>query len=252
MLISDPNMSKHPRLQSTVRGAETLVCSGTTKTTNLWYKTLMFTCIYCKRSEPQVTKSESHVIPDSFGVGPILLDAVCKDCNHRINLKVEQPVKDRLASLRNLIAIDGRRGKPSFLAKVQYLDVIQEVRLRIPAELGRRLFFFELGTDPDGKKKFAIIGDPEKFSEVQARHQERHPGTTWTEIQPAEAGALQIAVEIDCDVFASEQTHRLAAKVAVESIVKSAPPRWFGATSLIQYETLFWMRKKLRKLVESW
>lgn len=122
----------------------------------------MFKCIYCKRSAPDAEPSTSHVIPDALGLGPTLTNAVCDKCNHRINLEIENPVIQSLAILRNILGIDGRRGRPRFAAKARFSDATMDINIRTPQELDSALFFFKLAADPNGKTKIAIIGDQRK------------------------------------------------------------------------------------------
>jgi hypothetical protein len=176
----------------------------------------MFKCIYCRRSEPEVAPSESHVIPDALGVGPKHGDAVCAECNHKTNQQFESPLIQKLALLRNMLGIEGRRGKPGFRAIAKFGNAALDVRLRTPEELDDALFFFKLGIDPDGRKKVAIIGKEEKCLQTQKAYEESHPNVIWSDIPPEAATGIRFMVEMDFEVFATEEAHRVAAKIAFE------------------------------------
>ncbi|PIU66425.1 MAG: hypothetical protein COS84_05775 [Armatimonadetes bacterium CG07_land_8_20_14_0_80_40_9] len=77
----------------------------------------MPSCIYCKVSK---SFSDSHIIPEAFGQGPILSDSVCKGCNNAINKEVERSIISELAPLRNLLKLEGKRKKaPAFTGVVK-------------------------------------------------------------------------------------------------------------------------------------
>lgn len=182
-------------------------------------------CIYCRKSPPEVTPSVSHIIPDAFGQGPILNNAVCESCNHDFNQKVEQNLAGRFATLRNALALDGRRGKPSFKAKVNFLNVENEVRLIGPKELETSLFVFKGVTGDDGKKKIAFIGDAKSVQKAQEQFQKRHPNVIWEDVDPALIDkGLQFEFRIDFSVFVTPEVHRLAAKIAFETLTWKRGP----------------------------
>ena len=176
----------------------------------------MFKCIYCKKSSPDVTPSISHIIPDGFGIGPTLNNAVCANCNHQINQEIENPIIQSLALLRNMLGIEGRHGKPRFKAQAKFLDAILDVHLRTPEELDKSLFFFKLGKDSSGKNRIAIIGDKNKILETQKAYEQRHPNTIWIDTPPNTPTGIDFKIEMDFDIFATQKAHRLASKIAFE------------------------------------
>lgn len=184
-----------------------------------------FKCIYCQKTTPEVTSSQSHIIPDAFGQGPILNNAVCESCNHDFNQAVETNLAKRFATLRNCLALDGRRGKPSFMGKVKFLDVENEMRFIGPKELETSLFVFKSVTGEDTKRKIAFIGDPKSLQEAQEQYGKRHPGVVWEDVDPAliEKG-LRFEFRIDFEVFAAPEVHRLAAKIAFEALAWKRSP----------------------------
>ena len=141
---------------------------------------MSLTCIYCKHILPTEESSKSHIIPYSLG-GPIVLhNAVCKKCNHRIAMEVEDPFKDRWAWLLNCLEIKGRRGKvPSFVAVTNIVG--REVKINIRSE-GRPTYIPPiLEKDAEGKEGIHFIGPPDYVEKKKAEYQQKHPDTTWKE-----------------------------------------------------------------------
>src|SRR2546428_290950 len=76
----------------------------------VWYKNGMrFTCIYCLRSQPDVTPSEAHIVPFVMGGSTSTRDTVCLACNSHVNRRVEMRVLDSFLVFQSIFGIRGRR-----------------------------------------------------------------------------------------------------------------------------------------------
>lgn len=185
---------------------------------------MLFTCICCKRVSPDVKPSKSHILPESLGSGPILKAAVCADCNHRFSRDVEQPLATRLAPLRNLLQIKGKRGDiPAFRGTASFLDVeLPNTRLQTPSELEKAFFCFHRVQGETGKKEVIFVGDPERLSEAQRSYEAKHPGRMeWSnlgrgDVAEAFKQGVKFHFELDFTTFVSQEALRLATKIAFE------------------------------------
>jgi hypothetical protein len=122
-------------------------------------------CIYCKKSFDDCIVSKSDIIPDFLGDGLVLEDAVCKECNNRINSEIELPIRDNFQYLRSQLDLKGRRGKP---VRVEVNAEVGEIGEQIKTNLDH---VYQKGLPPfeyrgaDGKKYYSVCGKTE-YTEV--------------------------------------------------------------------------------------
>lgn len=181
-----------------------------------------FKCIYCQKYSPNIKPSISHIIPEAFGKGPILKIGVCACCNGYINKKVESLFIKATSPLRSLLAIKGKRGKPSFKAKAKFGDAQFDITLRHPKDLEERLFFFKNVTGKEGKKKIAIIGCGSKFYKAQKKYETKHKQTEWEGIAGKDR-KIDFEFVLNLGSFFSVEALRLAAKIAFELYCSKRP-----------------------------
>ncbi|MCH7806196.1 MAG: HNH endonuclease [Proteobacteria bacterium] len=76
-------------------------------------------CIYCNRSEPEVSLSKEHIIPFGLGGNLTLDKASCDECSHITGTKIEQPVLKKI--LGNIRIVQGfptrnKKDRPAHLS----------------------------------------------------------------------------------------------------------------------------------------
>ena len=173
-------------------------------------------CVYCKRSFEKIEVSKSDIIPDFFGNGLILENAVCKDCNNTFNTQVENPLRHHFQYLRRELYLEGRRGRP---VKVDTEVEIDEVGKTVGTELDH---FIEKGVRPftftgeDGKEYYSVIGNNEYVEEMKDMLNQKKPNIEWKERE--EFGVRTTFVALPYEVMYSEKGKRLAAKIAFERL----------------------------------
>lgn len=175
----------------------------------------MPSCIYCKVSK---SFSDSHIIPEALGKGPILSDSVCKGCNNAINKEVERSIISELALLRNLLKLEGKRKKaPAFTGVAKFKNFSTKITLRKPKDLDERLFVFSKGQEPsNSKSKIVFIGLPEEVDRRKRLYEAKHPQVKWENIPPSEIQNIPIEFCLDFGVFGTQKALRLASKIAFE------------------------------------
>ena len=171
-----------------------------------------FSCIYCKKSSPNAKPSKAHIFPDAFGIHYVyLLDAVCDKCNFHTSKELEEHIIKGTAPLRNLLGVQGRRGKSPVSGKAIFMDLKTTVSYTNPKELDDKFFVFK-GLH-NGKKKIAFIGDVLSTK----KYEEKHPEAVWETIdKKAIEDGVTIELSLDFGVFFTQRACRLAAKIAYE------------------------------------
>ena len=173
-------------------------------------------CIYCGT---QNANSESHIIPEAFGKGPVLKSGVCEKCNHKINEEFEQYIIRKLSFIRNFLQLKGKRNKrPPIDIETSYQGDIFKISIRDPRDFDKGLFAFERMDRSGQVERIAFLSpDKEQLEQAKTSYEKSHPGTKWTEISEEDIkDELILQVYFDFGIFADERMLRLIAKIALE------------------------------------
>ena len=179
---------------------------------------MMFQCIYCLRTEPDVEASESHIIPVALGGSETSNQTVCKDCNNLIGIEVENKSIPKFSFFRNILGIGGRRGKiPRIRATFFFDGVEKDVWLDDKGEPEHPIVIKE--TTQSGDKEYRIIGSSEESAKIRENISKKKPEMKWEDIETTgkEPPKAKHSVTIDPS---SILLRRLAAKVAFETWAK--------------------------------
>ena len=175
---------------------------------------LMFTCIYCLKTEPIVSPSEAHIFPDAMGGVKSTRNTVCKNCNHKINRRFEQVEVAKFSFFQSIWGIKSRRGKIKGVpANVEYegkrfkLSLDEEGLPKTPLVLREK--------DSKGKKYYSIIGPAPLVEEKQKEIENKIKPISWSEKDLTGIDLPESVIEIASDM-ARKSLRRLAAKVVYE------------------------------------
>jgi len=175
-------------------------------------------CIYCPEPDRD---SESHIVPEFLGRGPVLRRGVCRKCNAQFNRGVEQVVEPAFRSLRSLLGLKKKRGQdhPKMPVKASLGDA--ELRLSVlkQADLDNRMLVFKNLQEFNGAHGTTafVAADQDQLDRTKIEFEKRHSGATCQEIAPEFIEKnLKFEFEIDYGVFADELCRRIAAKVSLE------------------------------------
>jgi len=173
-------------------------------------------CIYCKKPNAD---SESHIIPEALGKGPILKSGVCTKCNNQINNDIEKYIISKLSYIRNFLQITGKRGnKPTINIETTFFNTTLKISAQDPRNLESKILTFQID-EKTGKKKgiVFICPDNEKIEQAKRQYAKRHPNAIWEEISPdIIEQEIQYRIYFDVDSFADPKCLRLAAKISLE------------------------------------
>jgi hypothetical protein len=179
----------------------------------------MFTCIYCQKSEPDVSPSEAHIFPDAMGGVTHTLDTVCKDCNHRINREFEQSEIRKFSFFQSLWGIKSRKGKVQGVpATVEFEGRTFNISLDENGLPKTPLIF--RGKDPMGNKFYNIIGLPDMVDKKRDQIMKKNPSMRWNDRDLTDLPRPESVIEIARDT-GRKSLRRLAAKVAYERWAQS-------------------------------
>jgi hypothetical protein len=185
----------------------------------------MAICIYCDDPDKD---SESHIVPEGLGKGPILKPGVCSRCNHRINIEVEEPIIKGLAPIRHFLQLRGKRGELAALeVEATYGDKTRRVPAKTPVELRSKVLVFEGTDDAEGENKgiTVIASDESKVEAVKEVYESKHPRVTLKAIpQERIEQELGYRTYFDFAVFAEPKCLRMAAKIALEWWCRNRSP----------------------------
>lgn len=174
----------------------------------------MFSCIYCQRSEPNVSPSESHIFPDAMGGVSYTTDTICKDCNHKINKEFEQSEIAKFAFFQSMWRIKSRKGKIQGVpATVEFKDKTFNISLDENGLPKTPLVFW--GKDAMGKKFYNIIGLAHMVDQKRNEIMAKYPTMNWQDKDLRKIPRPELKVKIARDI-GRKSLRRLAAKVAYE------------------------------------
>jgi hypothetical protein len=174
----------------------------------------MFRCIYCQKSEPNVSPSESHIFPDAMGGVSYTIDTVCKDCNHKINRKFEQSEIAKFAFFQSIWGIKSRKGKIQGVpATVEFEGKRFSITLDQQGIPKTPLIFCV--KDEAGKKSYSIIGPSLLAEKKKNEMMAKNPSITWKEKDLTQLSQPESVIKIASDIE-RKSLRRLAAKVAYE------------------------------------
>lgn len=192
-----------------------------------------FTCIYCQKTEPDVSPSEAHIFPDAMGGITHTLDTVCKACNQKTTKEFEQSEIRKFSAFQSIWGIKSRRGRVEgvpatvkFQGKTfkRYLD--ENGLPKTPIIICEK--------DARGKKSYYIYGPPRIVDKKRKEIMAKNPSMIWNEADLTNSPRPELKFEFAQDI-GRKSLRRLAAKVAYE--------RWAqlrGSRTLIdaQYEDI--------------
>jgi hypothetical protein len=173
-----------------------------------------FTCIYCQKTEPDVSPSEAHIFPDAMGGITYTLDTVCKDCNQKINKEFEQSEIQKFSFFQSIWGIKSRRGKVQGVpATVEFQGKTFNITLDENGLPKTPLIFCEKGEG--GKKTYSIIGPAPLAERKKNEIDAKDPSISWTDIDLTGYSPPESVIEIARDI-GRKSLRRLVAKVAYE------------------------------------
>lgn len=179
-----------------------------------------FICIYCKKTVPEVKPTVSHVIPDFLGGALELKNAVCKDCNNRINREIEEPMKKPFAYLRSGLDLGGRRRKEIKIpATTKILG--KEIEINIRSEIEIPPFEYQKSTSEKG---LVIVGDKNYVEKEKQKINSKSKKTwKWEELEGSPNPKIFIEV-LPFNILVDNKGQRLAAKIAFERLCQIRTP----------------------------
>ena len=168
-------------------------------------------CIYCLGEK---RPSVSHVIPEAFiNNGPVLMNAVCHDCNQRVNKELEQNMIRKLAVIRSMFGLGGKRSRiPVFPLTIRSDNFETQVMVKSPGDLKDKLIAVP---SKDGLGIY-FLGPTEKVMKKKSEYEKKHPKVTWEEITCEGGERLEYEYGIDFAAFSKPEALRLASKIAFE------------------------------------
>lgn len=174
----------------------------------------MFTCIYCQKTEPDVSPSDAHIFPDAMGGITHTLDTVCKACNQRTTKEFEQSEIQKFSAFQSIWGIKSRRGKVQGVpATVEFQGKTFKTSLDENGLPKTPLII--CGKDSMGKKSYHIIGPPDKVDKKRKQIMAKNPSMRWNDTDLTNLPRPELKFEFALDI-GRESLRRLAAKVAYE------------------------------------
>lgn len=181
----------------------------------------MITCIYCQKSEPNVSPSEAHIFPDAMGGVSYTPDTVCNDCNQKIDKDFEQSEIQKFSFFQSIWGIKSRRGKVQGVpATVEFQGKTFKISLDENGLPKTPLIF--CGKDAMGKKFYNIIGPPDKVDQKRSEVMAKNPSMRWEDKDLTNIPRPESVIQIARDV-GRKSLRRLAAKVAYERWAQLRP-----------------------------
>ena len=173
-----------------------------------------FTCIYCQKSEPDVSPSEAHIFPYAMGGITYTSDTVCKDCNQKTDKYFEQSEIQEFSFFQSIWGIKSRRGKVQGVpATIQFQGKTFNISLDESGLPKTPLIFCK--KDDAGKKSYSIIGPAPLAEKKKNEILAKNPSISWTDIDLTGYSPPESVIEIARDI-GRKSLRRLAAKVAYE------------------------------------
>jgi len=165
----------------------------------------MFACIYCRKTEPEVSPSSAHIFPSFLGGVTTSNSTVCGSCNHIVNREVESPANGALDACRIVFNVTGRRRRRGFSAKAEFGGEEKPVRVDNKGEPIHPVKWIE--RDQEGRKVYGISGPPELAEAERQKMSKENPNIQWK------------STKVDAKIVLGKNfwsLRRLAAKVAFE------------------------------------
>ena len=149
-----------------------------------------FTCIYCRRSDSDVTPSDAHIFPHVLGGAESTTKTVCEGCNQWTNREVEMPALSTFAFFRLVWGIRGRRNRiPRLRATVSFAGhQAKDVPLNEHGEPDGVIV--RMKTDMAGKKSYLLLGPDEQLEAKRQELVQKNPGLQWEDLDPQHTAAL--------------------------------------------------------------
>ena len=174
-------------------------------------------CIYCKKQMDFASTSKSDIIPDFFGNGLILENAVCKICNNDFNTQVEQKLRNYFQYLRSGLDLRGRRKKPvKLLAEIEVDSLGKKMKVDLDHINTKGIPPFKFKGE-NGKEYYAVIGKKEYIKDKKREISDKKPKIKWQESNSKGEVTLTIGT-LPIEVMYGELGKRLAAKIAFERL----------------------------------
>jgi len=171
-----------------------------------------FICIYCKKTLPEIKPSKSHVIPDFLGGVLELNNAVCIECNNRVNREIEKLMIKPFAYLRSGLDLRGRRRRD---IKVSAEVKILGVKIKTKLSSGIQIPPFEY-QKPNGEKGLVIVGEKD-YVEKEKRKIESNTRKKWNWEEIEGVPEFEVLIKVlPLEVLRDNEGRKLAAKIAFE------------------------------------
>jgi len=179
---------------------------------------LMFTCIYCLRNEPQAIPSKAHIFPDGMGGITSTGATVCVSCNDRINKEFETNEIDKFSIFQSIWGIKGRRGKIRGVPAVWQFGG-KQFRVSLDAAGEPKTPMVTVEKDKNDTKRYRVIGPPAKVEGKLQEISKKCPSVEWREIDLTDTPPPVSTVDFDSNL-GRNSLRRLAAKVAFERLAQ--------------------------------
>jgi len=174
----------------------------------------MFTCIYCRESTPKVVPSEAHIFPDAMGGVTSTKDAVCVDCNGKIEKAFEEIEIRKFSFFRSIWGIRNRRGNIAGVpAVVDFAN--REFKVLLDETGQHRTAIVAVENCEDGNKIYNVVGPSAKVEEKRKEIDNRKSALQWREMDLTATSPPKSQVVFDTNLTRLT-LRRLAAKVAFE------------------------------------
>jgi hypothetical protein len=192
-----------------------------------------FTCIYCQKSEPDVSPSEAHIFPDAMGGITHTLDTVCKACNQRTTKKFEQYEIREFASFQSIWKIKGRKGKVQGVSATVEFEG-ETFKLSLDENGLPKTPIVKARKDAMGQKSYYIYGPPDIVDKKKKEIMVKNPSMRWNDVDLTNSPRPELKFPFALDI-GRKSLRRLAAKVAYE---RWAQLRGSRTLSEAQYEDI--------------
>lgn len=174
----------------------------------------VFTCIYCQKSEPEISPSKAHIFPDAMGGVAYTLGTVCKKCNSVISKDFERSEIQRFSAFQSIWGIKSRRGKVQGVpATVEFQGKTVKLSLDKNGLPKTPLISCEKGAT--GERSYCIIGPPDRVDKKRNEIMAKNPSMKSRDIDLTDLPRPALKFEFALDI-GRESLRRLAAKVAYE------------------------------------
>lgn len=176
-------------------------------------------CLYCRRGQPVLRMTDSHVFPRSFGGTLRVRQLVCGSCNGRISREVEWPARRDFSPFLSWWGIRGRSRRPP---RVEGTLIFGDLQARASVD-GRgdpvEIHPIE-GVDATGHRQVTLLGPAGEVERRRARYERRWPQWTWRDLDLATLPPPVFEGTLPTASLISSYMRRLAAKIAFEAFAR--------------------------------